>query len=78
MAYLPKQLAAWTPAASGTRPDDGEQIVFHMKSEGKTMWRCGIYDDTERLIKIKHTENIYYIVPFEPNAVDYWMRVPSL
>ena len=42
MAYLPKQLAAWTPAASGTRPDDGEQIVFHMKSEGKTMWRCGI------------------------------------
>lgn len=78
MAYLPKQLATWTPTASWDRPDNGEQIVFHLKSENKAVWRCGTYDDTERLIKIKHTENIYYVVPFEPNAVDYWMRIPSL
>lgn len=78
MAYIPKQLAVWTQTTANNRPDDGEQIVFHLKSEAKTVWRSGFYSDTEQLIKIKHAENIYYVVPFEPGAVDYWMRVPAL
>lgn len=73
-----KQYATWIPTTANNRPDDGEQIVFHLKSENKAVWRSGVYSDTEQLIKIKHTENIYYVVPLEPNAVDYWLRVPAL
>lgn len=78
MAYLSKQLAAWILVTANNRPDDGEQIVFHLKTEDKTEWHSGVYSDTEQLIKIKHAESIYYVVPFEPGAVDYWMRIPSL
>lgn len=78
MAYIPKQLVTWIPVTTNNHPDDGEQIIFHLKSEDKAVWHIGVYVDTEQLIKIKHAENIFYVVPFEPGAVDYWLRVPTL
>ena len=78
MAYLPKQFTVWVPATANNRPNDGEQIVFHLKTDTKSTWHCGTFNDTEQTIEIQHSAHVYESFPFGGDGVDYWMRVPSL
>lgn len=78
MAYIPKQFATWISATANNRPDDGEQIVFHLKTDTKRAWHRGIFNDTEQTVEIRHSAYVYESFLFGGDGVDYWMRIPSL
>lgn len=77
MAYIPKELAAWTPTASETRPDDGEQIVFHCTGWKENQWKVGEYCGKKDEVYVEIGRDVYEAYYWDFH-IDYWLRVPSL
>lgn len=78
MAYLPKEFAVWTSTGTGLKPNHMERIVFYLKTDTKSAWHCGTYNDTEQTVEIQHSAHVYESFSFGGDGVDYWMRVPTI
>lgn len=73
MSYNGGYLTAWSDARY-FHPKDLEDVLVHLKTNGRYDWQNGRYMDNGEYQQIYFDE--HYSVPFAD--VDFWMRIPPI